>query len=58
MLEGVFIRIRENGAHTLPVVRHGLLVGLLTMENIGEMLRIQAAIDKQRGEDRLNQVEV
>jgi CBS domain-containing protein len=58
MLEGVFVRIREDGAHTLPVVRHGQLVGLLTMENIGEMLRIQSAIDKQRGGDRLDRVEV
>ena len=58
MLEGVFVRIREDGAHTLPVVRHGQLVGLLTMENIGEMLRIQSAIDKQHGGDRLNRVEV
>lgn len=58
MLESVFLRIQEDGAHTVPVVRRGELVGLLTMENIGEMLRIQAAIDKQRGEDRLTQVDV
>jgi hypothetical protein len=58
MLESVFVRIQEDGAHTVPVVRRGELVGLLTMENIGEMLRIQAAIDKQRGEDRLTQVDV
>ncbi len=57
MLEGVFMRIQENGAHTLPVVRHGGLVGLLTMENIGEMLRIHAAIDAQRGKDRFTQIE-
>jgi Zn-dependent protease/predicted transcriptional regulator len=49
MLESVFMRIQEDGAHTLPVVRHGELVGLLTMDNIGEMLRIQAALDRQRG---------
>ena len=48
MLESVFMRIQEDGAHTVPVVRDGELVGLLTMENIGEMLRIQAALDKQR----------
>jgi CBS domain-containing protein len=56
MLESVFMRIREDGAHTLPVVRHGELVGLLTMDNIGEMLRIQAALDRQRGRDRLTQI--
>jgi Zn-dependent protease/predicted transcriptional regulator len=47
MLERVFQRIQEDGAHTLPVTRNGDLVGLLTMENIGEMLRVQAAIDKR-----------
>jgi Zn-dependent protease len=52
MLESVFMRIREDGAHTVPVIRRGELVGLLTMENIGEMLRIQAALDRQRGGER------
>ena len=40
MLERVFMRIQEDGAHTLPVVRNGELVGLLTMDNIGEMLTV------------------
>jgi hypothetical protein len=53
----VFMRIREDGAHTVPVIRRGQLVGLLTMENIGEMLRIQAALDHQRGRDRFTEIE-
>jgi Zn-dependent protease len=57
MLESVFMRIREDGAHTVPVIRRGQLVGLLTMENIGEMLRIQAALDHQRGRDRFTEIE-
>jgi Zn-dependent protease len=57
MLESVFMRIREDGAHTVPVIRRGQLVGLLTMENIGEMLRIQAALDRQRGRDRFTEIE-
>jgi predicted transcriptional regulator len=57
MLEGVFARIREDGAHTLPVLRGDRIAGLLTMDNIGEMLRIQAALDKRRGGDRLKNVE-
>lgn len=57
MLERVFMRIREDGAHTVPVIRRGELVGLLTMENIGEMLRIQAVLDRQRGSDRFTEIE-
>ena len=56
MLEGVFMRVREDGAHTVPVVRRGELVGLLTMENVGEMLRIHAALGKQRGRDRFTRL--
>lgn len=48
MLERVFMRLQEDGAHTVPVTRDGELVGLLTMENIGEMLRIQAALDERK----------
>jgi hypothetical protein len=50
MLERVFMRLQENGAHTVPVTRDGELVGLLTMENIGEMLRIQAALDQRKSQ--------
>jgi predicted transcriptional regulator len=57
MLESVFMRIREDGAHTVPVIRRGELVGLLTMENIGEMLRIQAALDRRRGRDRFTEID-
>jgi len=56
MLEGVFMRVREDGAHTVPVVRRGELVGLLTMENVGEMLRIHAALGKQRGRNQFTQL--
>jgi Zn-dependent protease len=57
MLETVFARIQEDGTHTVPVTQRGVLVGLLTMENIGEMLRIQAALDKQRGSNRFKDIE-
>jgi Zn-dependent protease len=44
MLETVSARLQECNCHTLPVVRNGQLVGLVTMENIGEFLMIQAAL--------------
>ncbi len=49
MLESVFIRLQNCGCHSLPVVKAGRLVGLLTMENIGEFMMIQSAL---RGESQ------
>jgi Zn-dependent protease/CBS domain-containing protein len=44
MLEGASMRLRECGCHTMPVTRNGQLVGLLTMDNLGEFLMIQSAL--------------
>ncbi len=44
MLEVAFRRLQECGCQTMPVVRLGQLVGLLTKENVGEFLMIQAAL--------------
>lgn len=46
MLEVASARLQECGCHTMPVVRNGQLVGLVTMDNIGEFLMIQAALAK------------
>ena len=46
MLETVSARLQECGCHTLPVLRNGRLVGLVTMENIGEFLMIQSALSR------------
>jgi predicted transcriptional regulator len=46
MLEVAFQRLEECNCHTMPVVHGGSLVGLLTMENVGEYLLIQAAMKK------------
>ena len=43
-LERVLARLRECGCHTLPVVRGRQLLGVLTMENIGEFLLVQSAL--------------
>jgi predicted transcriptional regulator len=44
MLESAFRRLQTCECHTLPVVRNQRLVGLITMENVGEFLMIQAAL--------------
>jgi CBS domain-containing protein len=44
MLERAFARMQENGCPVLPVVRRGELVGMLTLENVGEWMMIQNAM--------------
>ena len=44
MLESAFEKLKDCNCHTLPVTRNGQLVGLLTMDNIGEYMRIQGAL--------------
>ena len=51
MLESVFARLQACNCHTMPVISRGQLVGLLTADNIGEFLMIQAAIGQARGQN-------
>ncbi len=44
MLDDVFARLQDHETRTLPVMRGGSMVGLLTLENLGELVRIQAAM--------------
>ena len=43
MLETAFRRLQTCHCHTVPVMRNGELAGLLTMDNVGEFVAIQAA---------------
>jgi CBS domain-containing protein len=47
MLDITFQRLQGHDCHTVPVVRRGTLVGLLTMDNVGEFLSVQAALAGQ-----------
>ncbi len=49
MLEGVFMRLQSCECHTLPVLRGGELVGLITTENLGEFMMVQSALRGARG---------
>ena len=44
MLEAVMERLQACACHTLPVVHGGQLVGLVTMDNVGEFVMIHAAL--------------
>jgi Zn-dependent protease len=48
MLERASARLQECDCHTLPVTQAGRLVGLLTMENVGEFLMVRAALEAAR----------
>ena len=48
MLEAVFQRMQESGCQAVPVVEGGTLVGLLTLENVGELAMVQAALQRAR----------
>lgn len=51
MLEGAMARLQTCQCHTLPVLQQGKMVGLVTMDNIGEFVMIQSALagEKPRG---------
>jgi len=44
----VLTRVQALDCRTVPVLHHGVLVGLLTMDNVGEFLMIHAAEKKNR----------
>jgi len=46
MLESAFAKLKDCNCHTLPVTLNGKLVGMLTMDNLGEYMRIQAALKR------------
>jgi Zn-dependent protease/CBS domain-containing protein len=46
MLDTALARLQSCNCHTLPVSSRGALVGLLTMENVGEFLLIQSALGR------------
>lgn len=48
MLETALARLRECDCHVLPVVHGGRLVGMLSMDNVGEFMMIQAALRQAR----------
>jgi Zn-dependent protease len=52
MIDVAFERLQGHDCHTIPVIRRGNLIGLLTMDNVGEFLRVQTAIGSRHVADR------
>jgi CBS domain-containing protein len=50
MLETAFTKMQSCDCHTMPVTHAGQLTGLLTMDNVGEFIAIQAAMRPRKGE--------
>jgi Zn-dependent protease len=50
MLESAFASMQECDCHTMPVTHHGEMVGVLTMDNVGEFIAIQAALRPGRAQ--------
>jgi Zn-dependent protease len=48
MLDRTFERMRQSNCPTVPVVHHGQLQGVVTLENVGEWMMIQSALQKAR----------
>jgi CBS domain-containing protein len=43
-VDEVLTRLQTCGCHTMPVVRGRVLLGLLSTENVGEFVMVQAAL--------------
>jgi Zn-dependent protease/CBS domain-containing protein len=52
MLHTVFLRLQECDCHTIPIVRGGRLVGLVTADNLAEVLMMQEAMRRRRDPGR------
>ena len=44
MVEAAFLRLQHSDCRSMPVLRDGRLLGMVTSENVGEFLMIQAAL--------------
>ncbi|HEY7568201.1 MAG TPA: site-2 protease family protein [Gemmatimonadaceae bacterium] len=47
-VERAFERLQRDECHTMPVLQDGSLVGVLTLENVGEYVLLRRALDARR----------
>lgn len=48
MLQATFDRMQQNNCRMMPVTRDGRLIGLVTLENVGELMMIHSALERRR----------
>lgn len=53
-LDGTLQRMRQEGCATLAVMDEGKLAGLLTLENIGELVMVKSATAKGASQSKVN----
>jgi Zn-dependent protease len=49
LLDNVMQQLESGGCSTLPVIQEGRLVGLLTSENLGELMMVRSALRGENG---------
>jgi predicted transcriptional regulator len=47
-VESIFARLQECDCRSMPVTQDGRVLGLVTAENVGEFLLVQAALRGER----------
>lgn len=47
MLDVAFQRLQQCRCRVMPVIQNGMVVGLLTMDNVGEFMSVQSALNKR-----------
>jgi Mg/Co/Ni transporter MgtE len=52
MLDTAFRRFQTCQCETLPVLRGGALVGLVSLDNVGEFVAVQAALESAQASRR------
>lgn len=55
-LERALARLRQENCSALPVVRNGALAGLLTLENVGELIMVNTALGGSSTRSRIAEV--
>ena len=45
-LESAMQRMRERGRSALPVLHHGAMIGMITLENVGDLLMVRDALQR------------